>query len=176
MKSSFPVSLIRQMTATARSSVAGSINFFPRPPGTRAEPRGNLSSWCIPSLYGESKKPESCFSYLLHGVCGYEKQLSGFFDSANDGDRALISGGSNDFVPSTTRIARESAVNSSGCDHPFDVGKYKIIVCHLFKEVREGELVVAIQHFASNHIDYSQTGQLLSRDQPRSAHCQPLTD
>ena len=53
----------------------------------------------------------------------------------------------NYFKSSASWVAGESPTDLSGRNHSFDVGENKIVICHLFEEVRDGKLVIAITHF-----------------------------
>src|SRR5260370_6341654 len=90
-------------------------------------------------------------------VRGYEEQLASFFDSTNDCGLALVSGRSNNFISSASRVAGESSLNSASCDYPFDVGENQIVVRHLLKEVWDCKLVVTIPHLLSDDINNSQS-------------------
>jgi hypothetical protein len=95
---------------------------------------------------------------LFERVSSYEKQLTTFFDPTNDGNFPIIRCFSKYFKSRSSCVAGESPVDSSSCNHSFDVGKDEIVICHLFEEVREGKLVIAVPYFASNGIDNSQSG------------------
>jgi hypothetical protein len=93
---------------------------------------------------------------LLQGVGGYEQQLAALFDPTNDRNLPFISGCSNYLVSSASWIAAKSATDAARGDDVFDIDKQQIIVCHLFKEVWDSELVFAIPQLLSYDIDDSQ--------------------
>ena len=63
---------------------------------------------------------------------------------------------SDNFITSAARITCKSTPNSTGCNYLLDVREHKIVIRHLFKEVRNCKLVVAIPDLPSDDIDNSQ--------------------
>lgn len=93
---------------------------------------------------------------LLQRVGGYQQHFASPFESTNDTCPSFISGSPNYLVSSSARVAGEPAADPSCSNYSFDIREQQIIARHLFKEMRNRELIFAIPYLLPNNINGSQ--------------------
>lgn len=94
-------------------------------------------------------------------VCCYEQQHASLFQAANHGNCSFISGLADYFVSNSSWIACESSTDSACVNYFFDIREKQGVVRHLFKEMWNSKLVLAISHFLSDDINDSQSRSFL---------------